>query len=282
MVHCPFSPQFNNLRFLGVVADMVSFLTHLAASLAMLALTLTYQRIHSFLKRRNLGAILGFAVKDVVFVYPPRIDEFTKPSGLILPRTSTEDFLAINNLISAMLKVGWTGDISLKRSDEFHERDYHHNLILVCSPALNKATELVLRELAKRYTSLPTFETEPDSQRMYIQARHDYFSTTYDVVESCVQKGVRPSEAEMTDHALVVKAPNPWDPEKTVFIVAGIRGIGTWGAAECLKKEWQQIFNAKRGDGDHKKSGPFAAIIEIHFDRCDLIAPKLETMIDLD
>ncbi len=25
--------------------------------------------------------------------------------------------------------------------------------------------------------------------------------------------------------------------------MAGLRGIGTWGAGECIKKEWQQIFD---------------------------------------
>lgn len=52
-------------------------------------------------ERRPLSQLLNFGPENVVLVFPPR-DE--SPEA-ILPRTSTEDFLAMNNFISALLNT---------------------------------------------------------------------------------------------------------------------------------------------------------------------------------
>lgn len=86
----------------------------------------------------------------------------------------------------------------------------------------------------------------------------------------------------MYDHAVLVKATNPWDFSKKVLILAGIRGIGTWGAGEFLKKEWPEIYNRKNSKNGLKKGGDFTAVIRVNYNKCDLVSFKIENFIDLD
>lgn len=55
--------------------------------------------------------------------------------------------------------------------------------------------------------------------------------------------------------------------------MAGIRGIGTWGAAECLKKWWKPIYSAKastRSIGGPSKAGDFAALVKVRYRNYDI------------
>jgi len=245
--------------------------------------TLSAGYLKELRRKRKLGAILGFAREQVTFVYPARVDQFSEPARNILPRTSTEDFLAMNNIMSALLRIHWSGEAKLKIAADFREEDRATDLILICSPFSNPAAETTLRELYQKYPSLPTFEREQASNRYYIRAGTEYYySSTYDVVDRCIASGQRPEEAEMVDYGVIIKAPNPWDATNTVLLVAGIRGIGTWGAAEFLKKRWQDIIDRKRHDGQHRRWGPFAAVVEVKFSRGDLVGFRVMMFSDLD
>jgi hypothetical protein len=72
-----------------------------------------------------------------------------------------------------------------------------------------------------------------------------YHSRSYEQVAEYVRSGRTPQELpskKYEDYALVAKVTSPWNDKNKVVWVAGIRGIGTWGAAECIKKEWRQIY----------------------------------------
>lgn len=81
---------------------------------------------------------------------------------------------------------------------------------------------------------------------------------------------------------MIIKAENPWHSSKNVLIFAGIRGIGTWGAAECLRNEWKKIYDLKRSDGKHSKRGNFVTLVKVCLKKGDIIELNVERMIDLD
>src|ERR1700676_3550417 len=60
-------------------------------------------------EQRPLNQLLNFGNDQLLFVFPHR-----DQAGAILPRTSTEDFLAMNNFMSCLLKVGWTRPIGVR------------------------------------------------------------------------------------------------------------------------------------------------------------------------
>ena len=102
-----------------------------------------------------------------------------------------------------------------------------------------------------------------------------YTSDTYQQVDDYLSKShghyVLIPEQEYVDVGYLTKVTNPFcgeDDKKTkIFIVAGIRGIGTWGVAECLKKNLKAIYNelGKTKDAD------FSAAIRIHYKNLDIL-----------
>ena len=69
------------------------------------------------------------------------------------------------------------------------------------------------------------------------------------------------------DLAIITKIANPWNPEMRLIWVAGIRGIGTWGAAEFLKKRWQELYDLLP---DSNKDCDFSALLRIRYHNCDI------------
>jgi hypothetical protein len=74
------------------------------------------------------------------------------------------------------------------------------------------------------------------------------------------------------DTAMIVKVQSPWSPQHRILIVAGIRGIGTWGAAECMKKWWEELYHQKGSSKKRgtTKSGDFAALVKVHYEGHDI------------
>src|SRR5574340_1176321 len=70
----------------------------------------TIWRHAQFKKRQPLQQILNFGDDDLLFFFPHR-DNIREA---VLPRTSTEDFLAINNFMSALINLGWQGKVGVR------------------------------------------------------------------------------------------------------------------------------------------------------------------------
>ena len=95
-------------------------------------------------------------------------------------------------------------------------------------------------------------------------------SKSYQQIKDHLAAGVPKSELPTKvyeDYAVVAKVTNPWNDKAKVVWVAGIRGIGTWGAAECIKKEWLQIYD-KLPEG--RKSHDFSALVRVEYDNSDI------------
>ena len=80
------------------------------------------------------------------------------------------------------------------------------------------------------------------------------------------------------DYAVVTKVTNPWNASTKVIQIAGIRGIGTWGAAECIKKEWHQLHDQLPNKA---KDSDFSALIRIEYDNCDITSIDVRRVVPL-
>jgi hypothetical protein len=74
---------------------------------------------------RPLNQLLNFGNDDLLFVFPHREEIYEA----ILPRTSTEDFLAMNNVISALIKIGWRRKIAVRDTTRLSPADKKRNLV---------------------------------------------------------------------------------------------------------------------------------------------------------
>jgi hypothetical protein len=98
-------------------------------------------------ERRPLNQLLNFGSDGLLFVFPHRD---TTPEA-ILPRTSTEDFLAMNNFISALLIIGWTRKTGVRDTGRLTESDKRRNLVIICSPKSNTVAKSFQAELTREY-----------------------------------------------------------------------------------------------------------------------------------
>ena len=222
-------------------------------------------------ERRPLNQLLNFGPDGLLFIFPHRD---SSPEA-ILPRTSTEDFLAMNNFISALLNVGWTRKIGVRDTGRVTESDKRRNLVIICSPKSNSIAGTFQKELRSVHPNAFAFESEGD--RVFISDGDNarYQSRSYQQVEDYLRSGTaRPDlpSKQYEDFAVVTKVASPWNDKNIVVWVAGIRGIGTWGAAECIKKEWRQIYDQLPRD---RKDCDFSALLKIEYDNCDITSVEV-------
>jgi len=222
-------------------------------------------------KRRSAGqaAIFSGLVGPTKFVFPPR----EEVASAFLPRISIEDFMAINNIISAYIFAGLNPPSKVVDSRNLSETDKRqNNLILICSSKTNTATAEALRRLKDENSAkaqlIPDFEKEQKTGRIHIKWKSGIFpSETFD------QKG-----PVYNDIAIIVKTRSPWAGQYKILVIAGIRGIGTWGAAEFLKKWWKPLYQKKVG----KKTGDFAALVKVQYEDYDIKSVELLDLVDID
>jgi hypothetical protein len=221
-------------------------------------------------ERRPLSQLLNFGPEIVLLVFPPR-DE--SPEA-ILPRTSTEDFLAMNNFISTLLNMGWSRKVGIRDTTRLTEADKRRNLVVICSPKSNTFADELQKELRRLYPNAFTFVPGPevcirDGDGAEIHSKS--YKQIRDQLAAGVAKSELPAKA-YEDYAIVSKVTSPWNNKAKVVWVAGIRGIGTWGAAECIKKEWQQIYD-RLPEG--QKEADFSALVRVQYDNSDITSVEV-------
>ncbi len=236
---------------------------------------LLWRRFHRWRTTLGHGALFAGLEGPTLFVFPAR-----PGTGRLLPQTAIEDFLAINNIISAYLRFGGTPPDKMRDHHSLAQSERKtHNLILICSSKSNSVTREAIDLLRARNRRLadyvPYFESVDDRP---------------DDIQIRWNQGVFPSGSydttggSLDDIAVIVKARNPWAEQHKILIVAGIRGIGTWGAAEKLKKWWEELYDSKDSSRSRKtqKQGDFAAIVKIHYADHDIKSADLLQLVDLD
>ncbi len=251
--------------------DLPGVTTSLIAAVIGATIKIFYDWIVTRRRVSGQRAILYGFENHTLFVFPTR--QVSK--GGILPRMATEDFLAINNLISAFISAGMNPPEKVRSAETISQRDKEqNNLILICSPHSNDVTREAMELLSTTRTygnHLPIFKTNPTSKERFIEAGGGTFTSS-----SFGQEG-----PELTDIAVVIKAPNPWASQHKILIVSGIRGIGTWGVAEFLKKNWKHLHERKARSKPHGKRGDFAALVEVTYNDLDIKETKLIQIADL-
>jgi len=217
-----------------------------------------WRMFHEWRRSRGQRALLS-GLEEPLFVFPPRPGRAST-----LPLMAIEDFLAINNLISAYLRVGIRRPHYVKDHDKFTDDDgKKRNLILICSSKSNNATRKALERLRGSNSlireQIPFFEEVPgktaDQPMSQIKWKGAMFCS-----DSYQQS---PDSNIFDDVAMIVKCQNPWGDSHKILIVAGIRGIGTWGAAEFLKKWWHPLY-------ERVGNNNFVALVQVHCENYDI------------
>jgi hypothetical protein len=209
---------------------------------------------------RQVRNIANFGDGDVIFVLPHR----EHPPDSIVPRVAGEDVLAMMNVIYLVTRAGLPLKFKIRDTTNLSDEDKKRNIVTIGGTEANEYTNWVLNKanVAVR------FERD-DSGKNFVLKRGA--TTTYTSPSHLV-----PSDASIDvareDVALLGKLRNPMNPsgDTIVIVVAGLRGIGTWAAADCLRKKHNEIYSRKRKGRHFSKSGDFIVVLSGTYEKFDI------------
>ncbi|MEM9546091.1 MAG: hypothetical protein AAGA77_08960 [Bacteroidota bacterium] len=220
-----------------------------------------------------MNRILNFGQKKIYFLYEFKAQR--KSFSQIVPPISTEDFLAMNNFISALIKAKWEQETELLDISTYYNQTINNqtnNIISFGSSKINKFTEEIEKILEENNLNFYRIEQIENSNFWRIVDNVGRYNTNvHEELEKYIDEGIEMSNIgseSFTDLAYVTKTTNPWDSESKVIIIAGVKGIGTWGAAECIKK-WSKRIYDKIPKGNKNKD--FSALMRIHYRNYDIV-----------
>ncbi len=269
--------------------------------------------VHSLILERNkekekqspFNKILGFNADPVLIIYPPR-DYFEKYDvegerterevRSFLPGTSTEDFLAINNMITVLNTLN--KPYKIRTWDKLDGLDLgKHNLVLICSPKSNRTSGQFHDYVRDNFSGSYQFSTyeakvpeanKPESlwgtEARYILRKPDAdadvdapLTLRSESFEEHEDYESAPNSTVVNrvyhDYGIITRSRNIWAktvdgaPAPSAILISGIRGIGTWGAAECIKKR-QLTIASKLDELDHSEG--FSLLVRIEYQNADI------------
>lgn len=228
-------------------------------------------------RTKHLNQILNFGSKKIYFLY-----QFKPSSGnaqRIVPPISTEDFLAMNNFLSALIKINWRNETELVATEIFAnqiENNKNNNIVTFGSSKINNITREIEKILAHNNLNFYRIEKSSTSDEWRIVDNDGRYNTSvYAEYQKYLMQDIEKSmigRESFTDIAYITKVTNPRDSESKVIIIAGVKGIGTWGAAECIKKWSKKIYEKLPRN---KKNRDFSALMRISYRNYDIVDVKV-------
>jgi len=195
---------------------------------------------------------------DVVFVLPTLLAG-SPPRQAV----GIEDVHAIEALSKGLVaNVARPGlQIEVEFADDLFSLEdptaLRRNLVAVCSPRRNSFTGVVLRHPSTRQLFTCHFgEAQQPKTREHGRFLNIDDQTFWSLDEN-------PNE----DYALIAKIPNPWIESLSVVIIAGTRGLGTWGGGELLRTKSDELHTRTNG-------GNFVAVAKVEAEK-SMAVPSL-------
>lgn len=206
------------------------------------------RRFTDWINTGPIRKVLQLGPSDVVVVIPLHKIE----NGRRLPYVAVEDVYALRNVLALLAKMGRT--IPSIRDPEHLDGVVTKNLITIGGPNRNSFTKYILsaQEKIKFVDDQVTGHTE-----IHRGTGTRHTSASYS----------KPEGEQSSDMAVLLRCQNPKNESNVVIVIAGIRGIGTWGASDYLRKEAEAL--AGELDERQKHTG-FLAEIAVDYEKLDI------------
>lgn len=187
-----------------------------------------------------------------------------------------EDMYALESYVRAVIQayprefVSPGANISVELANDFPVPDLR-NLISVCSPKRNALAREVLRHAdIRRWLRCdfrgPQEKAGSPHERWGMRfSEFEIESPSYDQERDILGRGGPLSAGPLTDYALLARVTNPWNPLAKIVLAAGIRAFGSWGAAEFLRAQSDDLAMEMRGND-------FAVILKVTLENFSISA----------
>jgi hypothetical protein len=216
------------------------FLVHTAGGVASgVLLTTGAALIRDMLERWPYRRVLNLrGDRPVMIVFPDR-----QMAGRAM--TTIQDMSAVEAVTQALAKAGWRPErlrrVEASRFAQIDPFEKDHHQILICSAKSNSVTETFWKALERNGLTYH-FWSDPSGEWQIRDGDACRWESPSYRQQAALVAGNKPiMEGPLDDHAILAKLPNPYNPTSKVIIVAGIRGIGTEGAAAFLRDRGKRL-----------------------------------------
>jgi len=199
------------------------------------------KRYRVYIKRRGFNTIFGDLKHSGVIIVCPSIAVAGSGPNV---RTTYEDSLALAGIQVQFAEHGIQQRVCLH--SHLTPGDRMKNLFLICGPKGNSVTSKLLDHTG---VDIPYRFTDNSGN---CEIRNGS--------ETATHPAFRPGEI---DYGIVARVRNPWsapDHPTTVFLAAGIEGLGTWGASHYMTNMSSELIRRLRAERQDVRR--FAAIVE--------------------
>lgn len=151
------------------------------------------------------------------------------------------------------------------------EPDKKRNIITIGGSQTNAFTEEIL-QLPLADGQLAFVPSDTQSPQLVLK-RGD--SITY-TSPSYLNIGTDNAGAKSSDIGFILRRPNPKNPSCSVVVLAGIRGVGTWGASDHLRKNAKKLFARVKKDDSNAIDHGFLAILDAEYEKFDITHTRVK------
>jgi hypothetical protein len=214
---------------------------------------------------RHLRTLLRFGGGEVIIVIPHQLPSGTRR----LPQMAIEDVLALRNVFDVLSDLGIKHP-KIRHPEILTEPDLKQNIISIGGSNRNGFTGKILElpvngdllAFAKCPTEAAQVELRRGSSLTYTSP--SYLGTKED------------PRAPSRDIAFILRRPNPKNDKCSVIVLAGIRGIGTWGASDHLRKQARKLSaRIAKNPGNAVEDG-FLAVLDVEYENFDVVKTKVK------
>jgi hypothetical protein len=223
-------------------------------------------RFKEWIAGGHLRGLLRLGGDEVIIVVPHQ----TAPSDRRLPQVAVEDVLALRNVFEILAELGIRHP-RIRHPENLVEPDLKRNIISIGGSSRNSFTKAILEltvsgdVLAFTQSSIEPTQIELKRGNTMTYASPSYHGTPSDQ-----------PRARSKDVAFILRRPNPKNKSCSVIILAGIRGIGTWGASDHLRKHAKALAARVRRDQEGAAKHGFLAVVEAEYENFDIVQSRVK------
>lgn len=224
------------------------------------------KRYMDWVGSQPIRRVLGLGNDDVIVVIPHRRTDGNRK----LPTVAVEDVLALRNVFELLAEVGIRKP-KIRHPENLAEPDRKKNIITIGGSTRNEFTKYILSYPvnADEIKFSPSVR-DPDQTELKRGSTAAYLSPSY---SSSQTEGVT---GRTQDMAVLLRRPNPRNASNSVVVIAGIRGIGTWGASDCLRKQAEALAHNLKSNGNSRLPAGFLALVEVDYENFDILRTRVK------
>jgi hypothetical protein len=219
-----------------------------------------------WVRGKELRQLLQLGHDEVIVVLPHQ----TGSKSRRLPQVAVEDVLALRNVFDILSELG-VKHPKIRHPSNLAEPDKKRNIITIGGSITNAFSREILQlPLADGQLAFVPSDTQPEQIVLKRGDSITYTSASYS------HDGTESAEAKNRDIGLILRRPNPKNPSCSVVVLAGIRGIGTWGASDHLRKHARKLFARVKKDDSNAIDLGFLAVLDAEYENFDITHTRVK------